>query len=186
MKLIVDSREKWTQPGSTDRHIPDWFEKHGIEYEVRKLDVADYMIEGHPELVVDRKISMEEIARNLMNRNDSARFWREVRRAHEQHIKLVILCECGGQIKSINNVTKWKSKYSPVTGRRLINEMIRLEAAYGVVWQFCDKRSTARRIVEILSGSDGNAGIGKTAAVRSHGGGTVKAVKGFEKGKTNK
>jgi ERCC4-type nuclease len=186
LKIIVDSREKWTQPGSTDRHISDWFLKHGIEYEVRKLEVGDYMIEGKPEIVVDRKKSLDELATNLMNRSDSARFWREVRRAHEQHVKLVILCECGGQIKSINDVPKWRSQYSPVTGRRLINEMIRLEMSYGVLWQFCDKRSTARRIVELLSVTDGNAGTGKTASVRSHGGGTVKAVKGFEKGKTNK
>lgn len=154
MKVLVDSREKWTQPGSTDRHIPDWFVKHGIDYEVRKLDVADYMIEGQPDLRVDRKKSLDELATNLMNRNDSARFWREVRRAHEQKIKLVILCECGGKVKTINDVPKWKSKYSPVTGRRLVDEMIRLEYSYGIVWRFCDKRSTARRIVEILSGQD--------------------------------
>ena len=154
MRVIVDSREKWTQPGSADRHIPAWFEKHGVEYEVRKLEVGDYLIDGQTDIVVDRKISLEEVARNLMNRNDSARFWREVRRAHDQKIKLVILCECGGQVKTINDVPKWKSKYSPVTGRRLINEMIRLEMAYGVVWRFCDKRSTGRRIVEILSGQD--------------------------------
>ena len=186
MKILCDSREKWTQSGSTDTHIPDYFKKHGIEYEVVKLDVADYMIEGKPDIVVDRKKSLDELATNLMNRSDSARFWREVRRAHEQHVKLVILCECGGQIKSINDVPKWRSQYSQVTGRRLINEMIRLELSYGVLWRFCDKRSTGRLIAEILSGADGNAGTGKTASVRSHGGGTVKAVKGFEKGKKHK
>lgn len=152
MKIIVDSREKWTQPGSADRHIPDWFVKHGIDYEVAKLDVADYMIEGQPGIVVDRKKSLDELATNLMNRSDSARFWREVRRAHEQKIKLVILCECGGKVKTINDVPKWRSKYIPVTGRRLVNEMIRLEMAYGVVWRFCNRRSTGKRIVEILSG----------------------------------
>ncbi len=175
MKIICDSREKWTQAGSTDRHIPDWFDRHGLEWEVRKLEVGDYMAEGHPELVVDRKKSLDELATNLMNRSDSARFWREVRRAHEQQTKLVILCECGGQIRSINDVPKWKSRYGPVTGRRLINEMIRLEMSYGVLWRFCDRRSTGRLIVEILSGEEKT---NKTAPVRSHGGGTVKAVEG--------
>ena len=66
----------------------------------------------------------------------------------------MILCECGGKVKTINDVPKWRSKYSPVTGRRLVNEMIRLEMAYGVVWRFCDRRSTGKRIVEILSGQD--------------------------------
>ena len=152
MKILCDSREKWTQAGSDDRHIPDYFDRHGIAYEVVKLDVGDYMIEGHPEIVVDRKKSLDELATNLTNKTDSARFWREVRRAYAQNTKLVILCECGGQVKTINDVPKWKSKYSRMTGRRLINEMIRLEMSYGVLWRFCDKRSTGRMIAEILSG----------------------------------
>lgn len=149
--LIVDSREQWTQERSTDTHIKDYFDRHGIEYEVRKLDVGDYMIEGQPHIVVDRKQSLGECAMNLMNRSDSARFWREVRLANERGVNLIVLVEHGGQIKTINDVPKWKSRYSPVTGRRLIDEMIRLEMSYGVVWQFCSKKSTGKRIIEILS-----------------------------------
>lgn len=148
--LIVDSREHWTHPNSTDTHISDYLARHGIQYVVRKLDVGDYMLDGQPGIVVDRKQSLGEVATNMMNRSDSARFWREVRRAHADGIRLVVLVEHGGQIKSINDVPKWKSKYSPVTGRRLVDEMIRCEMAYGVEWRFCDKRSTARRILEIL------------------------------------
>ena len=151
MKIVVDSREKWTQTDSADRHIRQYFERHGIEYEVMKLDCGDYMIEGHPEVVIDRKQSLDEISRNLLNKIDSSRFWREVRRAKAQGTKLIILCEHGGQIKSINDVAKWKSKYSKIHGRRLVDEMIRLEMSYGTVWLFCDKRSTAKRIIEILT-----------------------------------
>ena len=154
MKILCDSREKWTQPNSKDNHIFDYFNRHGIEWEVRKLDVADYQIEGKPNIAVDRKQSIQECATNLMNRSDSSRFWREIRRAHEQGIKLVILVESGRTVKNINEVVRWKSKYSPVTGRRLIDEMIRTEMAYGVRWCFCDKRSTAKRIIEILSGGE--------------------------------
>ena len=170
--LYEDTRNKVGK----HKNVAEYCEKHGIQLVRKKLDIGDYMFPDG-KIAIDTKRDLDELATNLMNRNDSARFWREVRRAHEQHVKLVILCECGGQVKTINDVPKWRSKYSPVTGRRLINEMIRLEMSYGVLWQFCDKRSTARRIVELLSGTDGNAGTGKTAAVRSHGGGTVKAVK---------
>ena len=151
MKLYVDSREKWTQTNSTDTHIRDYFDRHGIEWEVRKLDVGDYQLDNNPHIVVDRKMSLEEASRNLMNRSDASRFWREVRRAHEQGIQLVVLIESGRAVKNINEVVRWKSRYSPVTGRRLIDEMIRCEMAYGVVWRFCDKRSTGRRIIEILT-----------------------------------
>lgn len=149
--LVVDSREKWVQPGADDLHISKYFDKHGIAYEVRKLDIGDYMLDTNPALTVDRKASLEELARNLMNRADSSRFWREVRRAHEAGVKLVILCEHGHDVRTIMDVPKWKSRYTRVTGRALLDEMIRLEMAYGVVWRFCNRRETGKRIVEILT-----------------------------------
>lgn len=154
MIVICDSREKWTQSDRKDCHIKEYFDRHGIEYVIRKLDVGDYQLEGQPNLSVDRKHDLEELSRNLMNRSDSSRFWREVRRAHDQGVKLVVLIESGRSCQNINQVVKWKSKYSPVTGRRLIDEMIRLEFSYGVVWKFCDKRSTGKRIVDILTGKE--------------------------------
>ena len=150
--LIVDSREKWTQPGNADRHLRSYFGRNGIEYEVRKLECGDYMLDSNPYLSIDRKQSLEEMSRNLMNRSDSSRFWREVRRAHASGIQLVVLVESGPAVLNINDVPKWKSKYSQVTGRRIIDEMIRLEMAYNVRWEFCSKQSTGKRIMEILTG----------------------------------
>lgn len=151
MTILCDSREKWTQAGSGDRHISRYFDELGIDWDVRKLDVGDYMLPGG-RVAVDRKQNLDELATNLMNRSDSARFWREVRRAHAQGLRLVVLCEHGGKIHTANDVPLWRSKHSPVTGRRLLDEMIRCEMAYGVTFLFCDKRTTARRIVEILCG----------------------------------
>ena len=151
--MIVDSREKWTQSGR-DSHIRDYFDRIEIPYTVRKLDVGDYMFEGFPAICVDRKQSLDEVAQNLMNRNDKSRFWREVRRAAATGTKLIVLVEHGGQIHSINDVPKWKSRYSGISGRVLINEMVRVEYAYGVRWVFCSKRSTGRRIIELLEGKD--------------------------------
>lgn len=150
--LIVDSREQWTQSRSRDVHIKRYLERHNIEYEIRKLDCGDYMLDDNPLLTVDRKQSLEELSRNLMNRSDSSRFWREVRRAHAGGIKLVVLVESGPAVLNINDVPRWKSRYSQVTGRRLIDEMIRLEYSYGVRWAFCSKTSTGKRIMEILEG----------------------------------
>ena len=63
---------------------------------------------------------------------------------------MIILCEHGGKIKSIKDVAAWKSTYSRVTGRQLAAEIYRVHVAYGVEFLFCDKRSTGRRIVELL------------------------------------
>lgn len=145
MRIIIDSREKKCD------HIKKWFDKHGIEYEVKKLDVGDYQIDGNTAISVDRKQNLAELSKNLMNKADHSRFWKEIRRAKEQNIKLFILCEHGGKIKQIQDVALWNDKYSGVSGRRLMDEIYRTHIAYGVEFLFCDKRCTARRIIEILT-----------------------------------
>jgi ERCC4-type nuclease len=146
MTIICDSREK------KNEHIKKYFDKNNIDYIVQKMDVADYQILENDKLVIDRKQSLDELAKNLMNKKDHSRFWKEVRRAKEKGIKMVILCEHGGQIKTIPDVAEWHSKYSTVSGRALMNEIYRVHIAYGVEFLFCDKRSTGRRIIEILGG----------------------------------
>lgn len=142
---IFDSRER------KNDHIKRWFDKRGIPYTVKKLDVADYAVEGKPGLAIDRKQNLDELATNLMNRSDRARFWREVRRAREQGIRLIVLCEHGHGIEKIEDVKGWKSEYSPVTGRALMEQIYRVHISYGVDFLFTDKRHCAKRIVEILS-----------------------------------
>lgn len=149
MKVIIDSREKKCE------HIKEWFDKNEIEYKVKKLDVGDFMIEGNEKISVDRKQNLSELSRNLTNKTDHSRFWKEVRRAREQGIKLYILCEHGGKIKTIKDVSLWNDKYSGVSGRNLMNEIYRVHISYGVQFLFCSKRSTARKIIEILEGKHG-------------------------------
>ena len=151
MKIIIDSREKKCD------HIKAWFEKNGVEYEVKKLDVGDFMLPENPKISVDRKQNLSELSRNLTNKADHSRFWKEVRRSKEQGIKLYILCEHGGKIKSIQDVAQWNDKYSGVSGRHLMDEIYRVHIAYGVEFLFCDKRCTARKIIEILTKGDKSA-----------------------------
>lgn len=144
MKVIIDSREKKCD------HVKAWFDKNGIEYEVKKLDVGDYQIDGQTAISVDRKRNLQELSRNLMNRKDHSRFFKEVRRSREQGIKLYILCEHGGKIKSIQDVSQWHDKYSGVDGRHLMDEIYRVHISYGVEFVFCKKSQTAAKIIEIL------------------------------------
>lgn len=149
--LICDSREKWTQHERPPANsIGDWFLKHGINYHVQKLDVGDYMMDGG-KTTIDRKQTLDELSKNLMNPKDHSRFMKEIRRAKEQGLKLIILCECGGKVKAISDVAGWKSKHSPVSGRALMERMYSVHISYGVEFLFCNKRSTARIILELLS-----------------------------------
>jgi len=145
--FLFDSREK------KNDHIKSYFDRHEIAYKVVKLDVGDYMIEGG-NVSIDRKRNLSELARNLMNRSDKARFWREVRRAKDSRIKLIVLCEHSSRVKSIKDVASWFSPYSPVSGRALMEEIYRVTISYGVEFIFCDKRSTGKRIVDLLGGEN--------------------------------
>lgn len=145
MKILIDTRDK----EHAIRGIIAYFDRHGIEWERRKLETGDYMLEGHPERVVDRKQSLQELAHNMLSK-DRGRFYREIRRAREQGIELIILCEHGG-IRDLKDVAEWKPKYGKVSGRALADAIFRLEIGYGVPVLYCDKRSTGRRIVAILT-----------------------------------
>lgn len=148
MLIYIDSREK----PQAIRGIISYFDRHGIAHETRKLDTGDYMLDGQPGLVVDRKGGLQELAMNLCSA-DKGRFWREIRRAHDGGIRLVILCEQTG-VKTLADVKDWKNRYGKVTGRRLQDEIWRMQMAYGVPVLFCDKRSTGRRIIELLTGRE--------------------------------
>ena len=148
MIFLHDTRDKQGKHNNVD----DYLRKLGHEVIYVKLDVGDVALQDNPFICIDLKRNLEELSKNLMNKKDHSRFWKEVRRAKEKSIKLIILCEHGGQVKKIPDVANWHSKYSPVSGRVLMDEIYRVHIAYGVEFLFCDKRSTGRKIIEILDG----------------------------------
>lgn len=149
--IVSDSRER------ENKHILDYFDRHEIPWEKHKLETGDYMMEERPDVCVERKASLTELAHNLLTA-DRGRFLREVRRAREAGIHLVILCEHGG-IHGLEDVKKWKPKFGRSSGKKLADAIFRLEIAYGTPTLFCDPRSTGRRIVEILTSGGGEDGI---------------------------
>lgn len=146
--IICDTREK------KNAHILQYFDQHGIEYAIRKLDTGDYMSTSRDRLTIDRKQDLSEICGNLCS-PDKSRFWREVRRAKAERVKMIVLIEQGGAFKTLKDVPQWRGKYTRVTGYQLYNEMCRCSIAYGVEFLFCDKRSTGRKIAELLGEADG-------------------------------
>lgn len=144
MTIICDTREK------KNGHILDYFDKNGIDYIVRKLDTADYTIDGKTDIAIDRKQNLDELSRNLTNKSDKSRFWKEVRRSHSSRSRMIILCEHSANVRSIDDVAKWHSKFSPVSGAHLRDEIYRVHIAYGVEFLFCSKKETPQKILELL------------------------------------
>ena len=141
--FVFDTREK------ANDHIKRYFDKHGIPYSIAKVETGDYILEENQTIAIERKKNIAELAHNLVSK-DRARFFSEIRRARDSGIRLIILCEQAG-VKTAADVTKWVPKYGKVTGKTVAEAIFRLEMAYGVPVLFCDKRSTGRRIVEILT-----------------------------------
>lgn len=142
--IQIDTREK----PQAIAGIKKFFDRNGIEYIDKKMDIADYCVVGNETLVIDRKRNLQEVAQNLCS-SDKSRFWREVRAAYENNIKMIILVEQSG-INDLRDISKWNSKYQRLSGKRLQEEMFRVAIAYGVEWCFCHKNSTGRRIAELL------------------------------------
>ena len=120
--IIVDSREKKNQ------HILSWFNSHKIEYIVKKMEVADYQIEGNDKIVVDRKQNLDELTSNLLTK-DKRRFYNEMRLAYQRGQKVIVLCEHGLNINSIADIGTWQSKHSKTTGKQLRAEIERVRVS---------------------------------------------------------
>jgi len=156
MFILVDTREK---PSEMSR-ITDTFQQQGIRYDRTKLYIGDYLEFGNPFLCIDRKKSIDELAGNLTVERE--RFKREIQRAKDTGTTLVILVEQNTyrdgdrriQIGSIEDLMLWESRYSTVTGEKLYRVLVSWCAKYPIRVEFCAKRDTGKRIIEILGGGN--------------------------------
>ena len=151
MKLIVDTREK---PRAIVRILAE-FDRQGVEYVRRTLNFADYFNPANSGVIIDRKQNLLEIAKNVVQ--GRKQFVRMVERCNRSGCHLIVLIEHGGSIKRLEDVIRWKNprlRESPlaVSGERLFRIMKAMSIYYGIEWQFCNKQSTGRRIIELLRG----------------------------------
>lgn len=150
--LLVDSREK---PKAIKTILKE-FEERGIKYSISKLFIGDYMDYSNPLLIVDRKQSIQELAQNCTRDHD--RFKRELERAKEVGATLVILVEQNRymdrdkwiHVETIEDIMLWSSPHTTIRGERVFRILRAWMAKYPIRVEFCDKRQTGRRILEIL------------------------------------
>lgn len=166
MQIIVDTREhqsEWSR-------ISKQFDELGVKYFRSKLYCGDYQSMDNTRLVVDRKKDLQELCGNVCQQHE--RFKAELVRAIEQGIKIVILCEHGPEIKSLEDVWFWQNPrkhkviWKTVNGKRvktvvsdkavdgnqLYKSLCTIRDRYNVDFVFCTKEETGRKIVEILGG----------------------------------
>lgn len=166
MQVQVDTRE----------HAKEWerikgqIDALGVQYFRSKMYVGDYQSLDNSRLVIDRKKDLQEICGNVCQQHE--RFKAELIRAKEQGIKLVILCEHGSDIKSLEDVYFWQNprryeiRWKTVNGKRvkdvisakavdgnqLYKSLCTIRDRYNVDFVFCQKEETGQKIIEILGG----------------------------------
>ena len=167
MQIQCDTRE----------HSKEWdrirtqFDKLGVSYFRSKLYVGDYMSLDNPRLVIDRKKDLQEICGNVTQQHE--RFKRELIRAQDAGIRIIILCEHGCGIECLEDIFFWKNPrrkdhmyrnvngkpkriYLPphkraTSGRQLYRSLSTIQERYNVTFEFCKPSETGQKIVEILS-----------------------------------
>ena len=169
MNIQVDSREHKSEWG----RIKKQFDDLGIEYFRSKLYVGDYQSLDNPRLVIDRKKDLQELCGNVCQQHE--RFKAELVRAIQSGIKIVILCEHGEDIKTMEDVYFWQNPrkhkviWKTVNGKRvktvvsdkavdgnqLYKSLCTIRDRYNVDFVFCTKEETGQKIVEILSNDYG-------------------------------
>ena len=150
MTIQIDTREHKFELARVQRQI----EKKGVKTINSKLYVGDYQSWDNPRLVIDRKKDLQELCSNVCQQYE--RFRWELVRAPDAGITLIILVEHGGDIRELEDVFFWDNpriKDSPraTTGQALFRSLLTIRDRYGVRFEFCDKRHTGERIVELLS-----------------------------------
>lgn len=164
MDIQIDSREK----ARAIRKIVKYFDDNGIKHFSSKLLVGDYMSLDNPRLIIDRKQNLQELCSNVCQQHE--RFKRELLKAMDAGIQLVILVEHGTDIRTLEDVYFWKNprkhevrwkwedgkrvKYvvsaRAVDGNQLYKSLCTIRDRYGVRFEFCEKKDTGKRIIEIL------------------------------------
>ena len=151
MTIQIDSREHKWELARIQRQLTAL----GCKTIVSKLYVGDYQSLDNPRLVIDRKKDLQEICGNVTQQHE--RFQRELLRAQEAEIQLIILIEHGDDVQSLEDVYFWDNprlSKSPkaTTGKSLYRSLCTIRDRYNVRFEFCTKRETGRKIMELLDG----------------------------------
>lgn len=168
MQIMIDTREKQ----HAIKRILSEFEKHGIQSISSKLYVGDYMSLDNPRLIIDRKQNLQELCGNVCQQHE--RFKRELLRAMDAGIQLIILVEHGQGINNIEDVYFWKNprkhevRFRTVNGKKeryvvsakavdgdqLYKSLCTIRDRYNVRFEFCEKKDTGKKIIELLGRKD--------------------------------
>ena len=142
LRIVCDTREQ------KNGHVTKYFDKQGVPYFSRKLDVGDYSaqlgaLSIERDIAIERKHNLDEICGNFTSERE--RFEREFLRAKAYGTKVVLIIENGS----------WSDIYlgnyrSKVTPKSLLGSLLSWMVRYNVTVTFCKPEETGKLIHGIM------------------------------------
>nr|DAN73922.1 MAG TPA: ATP-dependent RNA helicase [Caudoviricetes sp.] len=156
MYLLIDSREKPKAINGILHHLTS----KGVKYDVTKLYFGDYMNYARPNRVIDRKHNISELALNCTR--DRKRFKRELERVKATGSELILLVEQDSfkdrektiSVETIEDLMLWSAPKGVVRGEQVYRVLVSWCHKYPLRVEFCHKRNTGQRILELLEEQD--------------------------------
>lgn len=145
--IIEDTRQK--DGKHQQKHIG--FDNLGVDLLRCKLPFGDYALP--PEVSVDTKENLEEIAGNLCgSRKERDRFIRECKAAAAAGCQLIVMVETehDGSLLDLSDIRIGSGKV--VTGLQLYRAMTAVSGRYGVRFVLVRPEDAAKEIMRILEG----------------------------------
>ena len=133
-----------------DKYVTDYFDKHNIKWIRNKLYSGDVKLLNDTRVIIDLKANLEEIAHNLCNTQEHLRIHKEIDRAREIQCEQFIFLIKNDKIKSTEDLKKWTSKRTKVTGEILYKVMSTMKERYGVRFIICPRKDMGKKILELL------------------------------------
>lgn len=152
--ILTDTRQQ------KESHITKQFDLHRIEHIQTKLDSADYMTIRYDDergfykdysILIDTKKDLLEICGNLCKTTEHDRLVREVERGHYLGCEQFIFLIGESNIKSLDDIKNWKSKYTKISGTRLLKTMSTFQEHHNCRFIIVPKKDLGKRIIDIFN-----------------------------------
>ena len=105
-------------------------------------------------IIIERKKDLNELCCNLFDKKDSeglTRFERELKRAKEQGIKVILLVETEDMHSKILSSKHFRYDKASKVSPKAFNSILRtLQSRYNISIEYCNKRDSARLIHDLL------------------------------------
>lgn len=151
--ILTDTRQQ------KERHITKEFDKQNILHIQTKLDSADYMAVRYDQLkgyykdysiLIDTKKDLLEVCNNICNSSEHSRVVREIELAQSLGCESFYFLIGENNIKTTDDIKKWRSRYTKITGERLLKTIKTFSEHHNCKFIICPKKEMGAKIISLL------------------------------------